>query len=88
MASSVLLALDPGNAMKNQQMDWHYLELILVWTLHMQRTSFQLWRTRRIQKLAEKNINLIDILSDPRASLLFEKHLIGGKFIEPDRIIY
>ena len=77
--SSALLVTDPNNAMKNQMMDWHLIMFILILGLHMQRTVFQLLRTRRIHKMGEKHVNLIDILSDPRGSLLFEKHLIGGK---------
>ena len=78
ITSCILLATDPNNAMKNQQMDWHLITFIVVWGLHFQRTTIQLLRVRRIQKLAERRVNLIDILADPAAELLFEKHLIAG----------
>jgi hypothetical protein len=65
--------------MERQAMDWHYMFLGLAWILHWQRSSLQLYRTVRIQQIAERNITLLEILSDPRAALLFEKHLIGGK---------
>jgi hypothetical protein len=81
IASCALLATDPESAMKKQQMDWHYLMFIAVWFAHSQRTTLQLIRVRRVQKFAEKNFTLLDILADPRGSLLFEKHLIGGQLL-------
>jgi hypothetical protein len=78
--ATALLATDPDQAMKNQLMDWHMVMFLLMWGLHLQRTVIQLMRMRRIQKWAEKKVNLIDILSDSSAVLLFEKHLIAGTF--------
>ena len=78
IAGTVLLITDPGDAMKLQRMDWHYLFMIIVYFFDVQRSTVQLIRTRRIQREAEKNITLLEILCNPRAALLFEKHLIAG----------
>ena len=77
LCTAVLLIVDPNGLMQSQQVDWHIFEMIAIIFLHIIRTTFQLYRTRRMHKLGEKNVNLIDILADGRGSILFEKHLIG-----------
>jgi hypothetical protein len=74
---SVLALMDPGSIMKSQQFDWFTFEMLAVLFFHWIRVVLQLWRTARIHRLAEQHITLIEVLSDGKGSLLFEKHLMS-----------
>ena len=74
---SILALVDPGSVMKSQQFDWFTFEMLTVFYFHCTRCVLQLWRTARIHRLAEQNIQLIEVLNDPKGSILFEKHLMS-----------
>jgi len=80
LTSSILFIVDPQGLMRSQQVDWYVFEMIAIVYIHSMRTVVQLARTRRMHKLGEANVKLLDILSDPRGAILFEKHLIAGTF--------
>lgn len=75
--SYTLAATDPGRLMKNQKIDWFFIESLAAFLLHCHRCVLQLWRVSRIHKKAEQNIRLIDVLQDPKAAIMFEKYLMG-----------
>jgi hypothetical protein len=79
IACGVLFSVDPDGLMRSQQVDWMILDMATIVFIHVLRTVVQLYRTRRIHKLGEANVRLIDILFDAKGSLLFEKHLISGE---------
>ena len=74
---SLLALFDPGSIMQSQIFDWFTFEMLTVLFFHCMRCILQLWRTARIHKLVEQHITLIEVLSDGKGSLLFEKHLIS-----------
>jgi hypothetical protein len=80
LSCGILFSIDPGGLMKSQKVDWMIFEMSTIVYIHFVRTVLQLYRTRRFHKLNEANVRLIDILSDAKGSLLFEKHLIAGTF--------
>jgi hypothetical protein len=73
----ILAALDPGDLMKTQKVDWFLFESLAALLLHVNRCILQLYRVSRFHRLGEQQIKLIDILQDPRAAILFEKYLMG-----------
>jgi hypothetical protein len=77
LACGVLYSTDPNGLMKSQQVDWFIFEMAAMIYVHCLKTVVQLYRTRRIQKLGEQNVRLLDVLADAKGALLFEKHLIA-----------
>ena len=74
---SILALTDPGLVMRFQKFDWFTFDMLGVLVFHWIRVVLQLWRTARIHKFAEQHITLIQVLSDGKGSLLFEKHLMS-----------
>ena len=73
----ILAAVDPGNLMQQQEVDWYVFESAVAVLLHMRRCVLQMYRVSRLHKLGEQQIRLIDLLEDPHASILLEKYLMG-----------
>jgi Regulator of G protein signaling domain len=77
ISQTILLGTDPNGLMKAQKVDWHIFGMFTIVVLNFHRTTLQLLRTSKFQKLAEKHVLLIDVLADAKSAILFEKHLIG-----------
>jgi hypothetical protein len=73
----ILAAVDPGNLMKEQKIDWFIMESLAAFLAHNYRCVYQMYRVARLHRLGEQQIRLIDLLQDQRAAIMFEKYLMG-----------
>ena len=82
LIGAVVTYVDPGGLMRAQDVDWFVLEMSTLLLLLFPRLPGLVVRTLRVHREKVSNLRLLDVLSDQRGALLFERFLASELAVE------